>query len=42
LGDFRRNRAHHEKVKQKAGADDNGQHRLIASSPEEIQVEVKS
>jgi hypothetical protein len=42
LGDLSRNRVHQEKLKQKAGADDNGQHRLIISSPEEIQVEVKS
>ena len=42
LGDFRRNRVHREKLKQKAGADDKGQHRLIVSSPAEIQVEVRS
>jgi hypothetical protein len=42
LRNLRRNRVHQEKLKQKAGADDNGQHRLIISSPEEIQVEVKS
>ena len=41
-GNFRRSRVHQEKLKQKAGADDKGQHRLIISSPEEIQVEVKS
>ena len=29
LGDFSRNRVHQEKLKQKAGADDNGQHRLV-------------
>ena len=42
LRNLRRNRVHQEKLKQKAGADDNAQHRLIISSPEEIQVEVKS
>jgi len=41
-GYFRGNRVHQEKLKQKADADDNGQHRLIVSLPEEIQVEVKS
>jgi len=29
LGDFRRNRVHQEKLKQKADADDKGQHRLV-------------
>jgi hypothetical protein len=28
-GNFRRNRVHQEKLKQKAGADDKGQHRLV-------------
>jgi hypothetical protein len=31
-GNFRRNRVHQEKLKQKAGADDNGQHRLMVSN----------
>ena len=31
LHKLRRNRVHQEKLKQKAGADDNGQHRLIVS-----------
>ena len=29
LGDFRGNRVHQEKLKQKADADDKGQHRLV-------------
>jgi hypothetical protein len=29
LGDFRRNWVHREKLKQKADADDKGQHRLV-------------
>ena len=32
LGDLSRNRVHQEKLKQKAGADDNGQHRLMVSN----------
>jgi len=31
LRNLRRNRIHQEKLKQKAGADDNGQHRLMVS-----------
>jgi len=31
-GNFRRSRVHQEKLKQKAGADDKGQHRLVVSN----------
>jgi len=32
LRNLGRNRVHQEKLKQKAGADDNGQHRLMVSN----------
>jgi len=32
LHNLRRNRVHQEKLKQKAGADDKGQHRLVVSN----------